>query len=230
LLITIIRTIIVYFFVVLTIRMMGKRQIGELEASELVVTIIISEIAATPITNIDAPLATNVLAIFILMILEVVMSYLAFRMPKVREILYGRPSVFYKNGKLNQKEMLSQRFNVADVMEEVRSHGACSLSDVEYIVMETNGNVSVILKNESSPVTAKQLNIKTDTVRMSYIIIDNGNIIKECMDKLGLNEKWLKNKLEEHNIKRPEDVFYLSFEQMTGKTVVIPKEKRRKGS
>ncbi len=227
-LITIIRTIIIYILVVITIRMMGKRQIGELEASELVVTIIISDIAAMPITNIDTPIINNISAMLILMILEVTMSYLAFRSPSIRSILYGRPSVFYKNGKLDQEEMLRQRFNVGDIMEEVRNHGVCSLSDVEYIVMETNGNVSVITKSENSPVTPKQLNIPTDTIRMSYIIIDNGILIRECMKRLGLNDEWLKKQLASYKINSVKDVFYLGFEQVTGDTVLIPMEDKKK--
>ena len=144
--ITIIRTIIMYIFVVVTLRMMGKRQIGELEASELVVTIIISEIAAMPITNIEVPLGTNITAMLVLMSLEVLISFFAFKSPRLRSFLYGKPSVFYENGKLNQDEMLKQRFNIADIMEEIRGNGVCTLSDVEFIVMETNGKVSVILK------------------------------------------------------------------------------------
>ena len=227
--VTVMRTIIMYAFVIMTIRLMGKRQIGELEASELVVTIIISEIAAMPITNIEVPLSTNIIAMLILVILEVLMSFFAFKSPKIRSLLYGRPSVFYQNGKLNQDEMLKQRFNVADIMEEIRINGVCSLSEVEHIVMETNGNVSVILKSECSPVTPKQLDIQTEPVRMSYIIIDNGTVIKSCMKRLGLNEEWLGNKLKENGLKTASEVFYLGFEESTGESILIPKEENKNG-
>ncbi len=230
LIITIIRTIIMYIFVVATLRMMGKRQIGELEASELVVTIIISEIAAMPITNIEFPLSSSIIAMLILMILEVLISFSAFKNPRVRGVLYGKPSVFYENGKLNQDEMLKQRFNVADIMEEVRGNGVCSLSDVEFIVMETNGNVSVILKSEKSPVTPECLNIKTKRPRMSYIIIDNGILIYDCLKRLGLDDIWLNKQLKSYHLKNVNQVFYMSYEQETGETVLIPKNthKRKK--
>lgn len=224
--ITILRTLILYGVVVFALRMMGKRQIGELEASELVVTIIISDIAAMPITNAEVPLLVNVMAILLLMILEVLLSLLAFKSPKVRQILYGMPSTFYKDGHFFEKEMERQRFNIADVMEEIRGSGASSLDEVEYIVMETNGDVSVVLKSQSSPVTPSQLNIKTNPVRMCYIIIDNGNIIKSCMRGLGLDDNWLNKKLKEKNIKSAKDVFYMSFEQNTGNTILIPKGER----
>lgn len=212
-----------YICVVFALRMMGKRQIGELEASELVVTIIISDIAAMPITNTEVPIVINVLAIFLLMILEVSLSYFAYKNPKIRRIMYGKPSTFYKNGKFDITEMERQRFNIGDVMEELRGNGASDLSEVEYIVMETNGSVSVVMKKEESAVTPSMLNIKPDPARMSYIIIDNGHIIKGCMQSLGLNEEWLKKCLEKHGLKSAKDVFFLSFEQNTGNTVVIPK-------
>ena len=223
LLITVLRTLIMYLFVVGALRLMGKRQIGELEASELVVTIIISDIAAMPITNTDVPIAANVIAILMLMILEVVLSFIAFKNPRARRIMYGRPSTFYKDGKFNQKEMESRRFNIADIMEEVRGNGASALSEVEYIVMETNGKVSVVLKSGEGPITPKQLEMNTEPVRMSYIIIDNGKIIHECMKKLGLDEDWLGKKLKEKGLSSAKDVFYLSVDQNTGKTVLIPK-------
>ena len=220
----IIRTIVMYIFVVVTLRIMGKRQIGELEASELVVTIIISDIAAMPITNMEVPVITNAVAILLLMVMEVLLSYAAYKSPAVRNLFYGKPSLFFKNGRFNQKEMLRQRFNIADIMEEIRGNGACSLEDIEYIIMETNGKVSVVMKSEKSPVTCEQFNMEVEKPHMNYIVIDNGNVIKKCMDYLGLDENWLNNKLKEHNLKSAKDVFYLSFEQDTGKTVLIKKE------
>lgn len=224
---TLLRTLIMYIVVVGALRMMGKRQIGELEASELVVTIIISDIAAMPITNMGVPLITNIIAILTLMLLEIFISFGAFKSPKMRSIMYGKPSTFFKNGKFNQKEMLRQRFNVADIMEEIRGNGVCSLSDVEYIVMETNGKVSVILKQSASAVTPEQLKIETEPARLSYIIVDNGLPIRSSMKQLGLTEEWLQKQIKEKGLKNVNDIFYLSFEADTGKTVLIPREEKR---
>ena len=221
---TVLRTGIIYFFVVLVLRMMGKRQIGELEPSELVVTIMISEVAALPITDVGKPLLVSLLAILVLVILEIFLSYFAYRSTKIRSIFYGRPSMFFENGKLHQKEMRRQRFNVADLMEEIRNNGAVSLNEVEYVLMETNGKVSVILKSENSPVTLGDLNIRTEPVRMSYVLIDNGNLISGNLKRLGLNDIWLKKILRENKLNRVKDVFYLSVEKDTGKVVLIPKE------
>lgn len=225
--ITVLRTIIMYVFVVFILRIMGKRQIGELEASELVVTIIISEIAALPITNIGVPLSGCILAILILLIMEIFLSQAAYKSVSVRTVLYGKPSTLFKKGRINQSEMEKQRFNVADLMEEIRNSGAISLNQIDYVVMETNGKVSVILNAENSPVTPSDMNLKPSTVYMNYVIIDNGNLIKTNMERLGLNDEWLNEQLKKSKIGHIREVFYLSFEEQTGKTVIIPKELKK---
>ncbi len=222
----VLRTAVVYFFVVLTLRLMGKRQIGELEASELVVTIIISEIAAMPITDLGVPLASSILAILILMVLEILLSYLAYRNVHIRSLVYGKPSIFYQNGKMDQKEMKRQRFNVADLMEELRNNGAVSLKEVDFVLMEPNGKVSVILKSEHSPVTPTDMRIQSSPVRMSYVIVDNGNLIRGNMKRLGLDDRWLKDILEKKKLKSVREVFYLSMEEETGQMVLLPKDKK----
>ncbi len=227
--IAVLRTVILYIFVVLVLRLMGKRQIGELEASELVVTIMISEIAAMPITDLGVPLLGGVLTILVLFVLEILCSQLAYQSLSVRTFLYGKPSTLFQKGKLNQKEMKRQRFNVADLMEEIRGNGAVSLSQVEYIIMETNGRISVILNTENSPVTTKDLNLepKPAPVHMSYVIVDNGTLVKNNMKRLGLNKAWLEKQMEVHKVKRIQDIFYLSFEQDTGQVVFFPKDSER---
>ncbi len=227
--ITLLRTIIMYVFVVLTLRLMGKRQIGELEASELVVTIIISEIAANPISDINRPLSVSIVAIFILLILEVFLSYIAYHNIKARTLLFGKPSMFFQKGVLNQKEMKRQRFNVADLMEEVRNKGAVSLSQVEYIIMETNGKVSVIVNSQNSPVTPADMKIKGQPTYMSYVIIDNGNLISSNLKRLNLSRNWVDVQLKINNLDSVKDVFYLSFEEETGEVIIIPQSNRKKG-
>lgn len=221
---TILRTIIIYIFVVFILRLMGKRQIGELEASELVVTIIISEIAALPISNPEISSVKIAVAILSLMLMEILFSHLAYKYIPLRTLLYGKPSMFVEKGKLNQQEMKKQRFNIADLMEELRNNGAISLSQVDYVIMETNGKVSVILNSQNSPVTPGNMNLKPQPPAMSYVIIDNGNLIKPNLKRLNLSQKWLEKQLKTHNLNKISQVFYLSYEQSSGKTVLIPKE------
>ncbi len=228
--ISFIRTIIIYFFTIFSLRMLGKRQIGELEPSELVVTIIISEVAATPIQNLAQPLLPSLIPIALLLILEVILSFSAYKSPKIRKLFYGTPSIFYEKGTINQKEMEKQRFNLNDLMETVRNTGATSLSDIEYIIMETNGNVSVISKPEKSAVTPEDLNLKNASpVFISYVIIDNGKVNKNNLHRLGFNDYWLKKQLGAKKIKNPERVFCMTASQ-SGDVVIIPKQQRKDSS
>ena len=225
--ITFIRTIIIYFFMVLSLRMLGKRQIGELEPSELVVTIIISEVAAFPIQDTNQPIINSLIAISLLLILEVILSFGAYKSLKLRKLFFGTPSVFFEKGSINQTEMEKQRFNLNDLMETVRNTGATSLSEIEYILMETNGNVSVIPTPQNRPLTPADVNIENlSPVFISYVIIDNGNINFNNLNRLGFNEEWLKKQLKKNNISHSSEVFCMTADKL-GKIVIIPKQNRK---
>ncbi len=224
-LITFIRTIIIYGFVIFAIRLMGKRQIGELEPSELVVTIIISEVAAMPIQDTSQPVVLSVVAIALLLILEVIISFIAYKSRGFRKILYGTPSILYSKGKINQKEMERQRFNVNDLMEIIRNNGAASLSEVDYVIVETNGNVSVLLNAENKTVTAKDLSLDTPPTEISYLVIDNGKANETNLKRIGFDLEWLKTRLKEHSVKKIEDVYCMGADS-TGEVFIIRKEEK----
>ncbi len=224
-LITVIRTILIYFFTIISLRLLGKRQIGELEPSELVVTIIISEIAAAPIQDSALPIIPNLLAMALLLILEVILSYSAYKNFQIRKLVFGRPSIFFKNGEIDQAEMERQRFNLNDLLETVRNTGATSLSEIAYIIMETNGNVSIIPKSDQRPASTADLGIEApEEPTLSYVIIDNGKLNRKRLKDLGFTEQWLKKQLQQSNLKRPEQVFCMTADP-NGKTVILPKSK-----
>ncbi len=218
-----IRTIIMYFFVVLTFRMLGKRQIGELEPSELVVAIVISEVAALPIQDTSQPLINSLIAIFLLVILEVWVSFGAYKSFGARKLFFGTPSVFYEKGKINQKEMEKQRFNLNDLMECVRNTGVTSLDEVDFVIMETNGNVSVIPSSQSRTINTKDLNLKAQPTYLSYVIIDNGAVNHNNLKRIGMSEKQLQKRLRPYDIYDYKDVFCMTA-TMNGEVVVIRKE------
>lgn len=224
-LVTAIRVAIMYAFIVLCLRIMGKRQIAELEPSELVVTIIISDIATDPIIDPGKPFVTAVIAITILIFFEVVLSFLAYKNINIRSVLYGKPSTFFSEGKINQKEMENQRFSIGDLLEEVRNNGAASLKEVEHIVMETNGNVSVILNADNRPLTPSDMGIKAAETEMSYILIDNGAVVGGNLKRLNLSRSWIKERLKKEGIQRISDVFYMGADK-SGHTVVIKKDRK----
>ena len=207
--ISFIRTIIMFGFVTLVLRVMGKRQIGELQPLELVVTIIISELAAIPIQDSAQPLMVSFISISTLLILEITLSFITFKSSKFRTVLFGKPSMFVEKGKMNQKEMEKQRVSVSDILEAMRNMGVASLTEVEYITMETNGQMSVILNAENRPLTPKDMSISPPPVELSYVVIDAGSINTHNLKRLGFDGEWLKKQLRSHNLNSPKDVFYM---------------------
>lgn len=219
--ITFVRTILMYIFVVFTLRLIGKRQISELEPSELVVTIVISEVAALPIQDTSQPVINSLIAIFLLLILEVIISFGAYKSFKARKLFYGTPSVFYEKGIINQAEMKKQRFNLNDLMETVRNTGAANLSEVDYVIMETNGNVSVIPNAQNRPVTVSDAGLTAEPPYISYVIIDNGKLNRKNLFRLGYNDEWLKKQLDKQNISDISKVYCMTAD-IQGTAVIIP--------
>lgn len=224
--ITFIRTIIIYIFVIVIIRLMGKRQIGELEPSELVVTIIISEVAAMPIQESSQPIASSAIAIMLLLVLEIMISFIAYKSRNFRKVLYGTPSVLFSKGKIDQGEMERQRFNVNDLMEIIRNNGASGLEEVDYVIVETNGNVSVLMNKENRAVTTGDLDITTEPVEISYVVVDNGKINMRNLTRIGFNQEWLNKHLKESGVKNIKEV-YCAGANALGKVFIVKKEKHK---
>lgn len=220
---TFIKTSIMYLLVVFALRILGKRQLSDFEASELVVTIMISEIAATPVLDKRISIITCIVAIVLLLIFELIISFLAFKVPKARKILYGTPSVFFEKGKLRWDEMKRQRFSVTDIMEAIRNNGFSSLSEVDYVIMETNGNLSVLPKASSRAVSPEDLSLCPEETLISYVLIDDGKILYKNLDRIGKNKEWLINKLKEEKIKSEKGVFFFSSDK-NGRCFMMKKE------
>ena len=156
----IIRTLILYSKVVFSLRLMGKRQIGELQPSELVVAIMISDVATVPMQSLDMPLLSGILPVLTLLIAEVVTSFLSIKSRRMRKFFMGEPSIVVYNGVILEKELMKQRFNLSDLLEELRVLGCFDVSDVFVAVLETNGKLSVIPRDNARPATVEDLNLK----------------------------------------------------------------------
>ena len=157
--IAVIRTIILYLLIIIGIRLMGKRQIGELEPSELVLSLIIADLAAVPMQDFRIPLIMGVIPILTLLCLSAILSVLTVKSIRFRALLCSRPSVVIQNGKVLSKEMEKNRFTVDELMEELRMAGITDLSKVKYAVLETNGRISVLPYAEDQPVTARDMGL-----------------------------------------------------------------------
>jgi len=170
-------------------RLMGKRQLGQLEPFDLVTALMISELAALPMEDNRMPLISSMVPIATLVILQIITSIIQLKSEKARTLLNGEPSILIKDGEVDLKELRNQRFNLDDLLEELRLNGYFNLSDIHYAVLETNGNISIMPKEENTPITPKVLNLSVQEKPMPMIIINDGSINKQNLEKVGKNEK-----------------------------------------
>lgn len=155
--VTMLRTVILYLLVVIGLRIMGKRQIGEMQPSELVVAIMISDLASIPMQEIGIPLLSGIIPIFTLIIMEITLSQISLKSRKFRHILSGKPNVIIHNGQIQKDEMKKIRFNNDDLKEQLRIQGYTKISDIHFAILETNGQLSIIPKSQKQPVTISDL-------------------------------------------------------------------------
>lgn len=220
------RTLILYLLIIIGIRLMGKRQVGELEPSELVLALIIADLAAVPMQDFGIPLLAGVIPIFTLLCVTMILSVLTMKSIRFRALICGRPSVIVADGKLRQREMNRNRFTLDELMEELRMQGVADLTTVKYAILETNGRVSVLLKAEEMPVTAGQMELHPQEPGLPVILINDGRLITHNLKGRGLDDVWLKKQLEAHHVRRPDQVFLLTVDE-NGTVYFVPKEERK---
>ena len=207
----IIRTILLYSLVIISLRVMGKRQLGEMQPSELVVAIMISDLAAVPMQAIDIPLVTGIIPVLTLIVAEVFMSYISLKSGKLRKILSGEPSIIIYDGHINEGELERLRFNMHDLLEQLRINNYPNISDIDCAVMETNGKLSVIPKSSSRPVTVADMNIKTEQEKLQHLIMSDGKINLKELEKTGKSREWLLKELKKLNLGEQE-VFFAIYD------------------
>ena len=217
------RTIILYIFIIAGIRLMGKRQVGELEPSELVLALLIADLAAVPMQDFGIPLLTGLIPILTLLCITMALSVLTMKSIKFRAVLCGRPSIIVENGKPRQGEMKRNRFTLDELMEELRMKGITDLSTVKYAILETNGQLSVLPFTAQKPPTAQDLELHLPEPGLPVVLINDGRLMSRALHRRGLDETWLDKQLKEHHINHIQDVFLLTVDE-TNKVCVIEKE------
>ena len=222
--ISVIRTILLYIVIILAIRIMGKRQIVELQTSELVVTLLISDIAAIPMQNTEQSLLSGIVPILILIVCEIIISLLMLKRAGFRRIICGKPIVIISDGKINQSEMHQLRMSTEDLSEELRQQGIFNIEDVGFAIVETNGKLSVLKKPEKDIPTAEELGIKTNDKGLEVVVISDGEISKYSLKICGLNRDWLFDILKKENTEL-NDVF-LMIANGQGEYKIIEKERK----
>jgi len=207
-LIVFIRTIILFVLIITLMRIMGKRQIGQLQASELVVSLIIADLAAIPMGNVGIPLLSGIVPILTLFIGEAILSYISLRSQTARKILSGKPSIIISKGKIVEKELNKQRFSIDDLVEQLRIKNVSNIEDVEYAILETGGNLSIILKTNKMPVLKEDLNIDAKYEGLPITLIIDGILINENLSAAGLNINWINNELKINKISSVKDILF----------------------
>ena len=205
----VVRTVILYLLVVFSLRFMGKKQIGQLEPSELAVAIMISELASIPMESKDIPLVNGIVPVLILVCCEVLISWLILKNVKVRKYISGKPSILVDHGVLKQSALKELRFTTDDLLEEMRMNGITNISDIQYAIMETNGQVSFVLKKSASTPTVEDLSLPIQDDQMPFPIVVKGEIYKDNLKRINRTEGWLNGELKKLHITNKKDILLL---------------------
>ena len=203
------RTAIVYVVIIAAMRIMGKRQLGDLELSELVVTVLVADAAMAPISDPDIPLMRGLGPVLLLFVLEYLLSVVALRSVKARLFLFGKPSIIIEDGKIIQREMKRNRFTPEELLQELRNQGVEDLATVARAVLETSGQLNVILRPEHRPVTVQAMQLPAQDVGRFSAIISDGRVLSENLKRMGRDRRWLDRELARHGAEHSEDVYLL---------------------
>ena len=220
---TVIRTVVVYFYLVITMRLTGKRQIGQMQMSEFVTALLLSELAALPITDLSIPLLSSLIPIILLLCLEISIPFLANKFPKFKKFIDGTPSIIINKGVLDQKEMDKLRLSVDELLAELRLKNITDISQVEYAVLEQNGQLSVICSKDYDTITKKDLNIQSKESGFAHPLIISGHFSTFNLLLTGKSKLWVKQQLKNKKVK---DILLFTIDD-SGKTNVITKDNNK---
>ena len=207
------RTIILYILIIAGVRLMGKRQVGELEPSELVLSLIIADLASVPMQDNGIPLLSGIIPIVVLLCLDLILSVAAMSSIKFRALICGRPSIVIEKGKLVQEALRKNRFTIDELMEELRCKGYTDLSAVEYAILETSGQLSILPKAGEKPLTAAQFGLTPQETGLPAVLISDGRLLEHNLKARGYEEGWLHKQLIDHGVKRVDQVFLLTVDE-----------------
>lgn len=216
-LIIVIRTLILYAVVIFSLRIMGKRQIGELQPSELVAAIMISDLATVPMESLNIPLLSGIIPVFTLILAEVILSFAGLKSRTVRRVVTGSPSVVIYNGIINERELERMRFNLDDLLEELRISGCFDISDVSVAVLETSGRLSIIPTDSARPATVEDLqleNVRREGLPCTVIVDGKLDAYELKRSKRSLDS--IKEEIKKEGAKSIRDVFILSIDAEGG--------------
>lgn len=208
-----IRTILLYILVVIAIRVMGKSELSQLQPYELVVIIMIAELASVPMENVSIPFINGTVAIFTLVLLQITVSIITLKSEKARSIICGKPTILIERGRIIEKELKKLRINMNDLIEQLRIKDIAKIDDVEFAILETNGELSIIPKAANRPLTPSDMNLNVQQEELPISIIIDGKVNYENLKRASLDFDWLYDQLQRSNIREFNDVLYGYIDQ-----------------
>ena len=208
---TFIRSIVIYIIVLIVMRLMGKREIGQMQPFELAISIMIADLAATPMAETGIPISNGIVPILGLLVMHLVISTLNIKSTKAREIICGKPTILIYRGKIDEKALKKERFTINELEERLRGNNVVNLGDVEYAILETSGQVTVIQKPEKRNTIPEDFGILPEYEGIPYDLVVDGKVMHENLKAIGRDYNWLKKQVEKFKIK-PEQALIVTFD------------------
>lgn len=221
---TLLRTIIIYILVLITMRLMGKREIGQLQPFELAISIMIADLASVPMSDIGVPIFNGVIPILGLLIMQMFISFINMRSISIRGIISGKPTILIYRGRIDEKALKKEKVTLNELQERLRQSSVFSIGDVEYAILETSGQLTVIQKPEKKMLTPADLNISPEYEGLPYDLVLDGKIMSNNLKAIGKDYNWLKKQVEKFKMK-PEEALIVTFD---GKEQIFCQKKERK--
>lgn len=219
------RTLFIYLVVLIVLRIMGKREVGQLSPFDLVVAIMIAELAAIPMEDIKIPVTHGIIPIVTLMLAEVIFSYLCLKSDTARELINGIPNVLIANGKIIESEMKKCRYNISDLLTQLREQSVVNIADVEFAILETSGKLSVITKSQKRPLCPEDIKVNTSYEGLPIVLISDGKLLYKNMQVNNLSSEWLTTQLQLQGYKTIDEVFFASLDS-GGNLFINPRIKK----
>lgn len=220
-LITLIRTIILYIIVLVVMRLMGKREIGQLQPFELAISIMIADLAAIPMSDTGIPITNGIIPILGLLVMHLLISLINIKSVKARELMCGRPTILIYRGKIDEKALKKERFTINELEERLRGNNVFNIGDVEYAILETSGQVTVIQKPNKRTTIPEDFDIMPEYEGIPYDLVVDGKIMQENLKKINKDEEWLRKEISKFHIS-PEKALVVTYD---GKGQIFCQEK-----
>lgn len=207
---TFVRSIIIYVIVLIVMRIMGKREIGQMQPFELAISIMIADLASIPMADIGIPIFNGIIPILGLLVMHLIISVLNIKSSKMREVICGKPTILIYQGKIDELKMKKERFTLNELEEKLRSNNVMDIGDVEFAILETSGDISVIQKPNKRTTTPEDFNIMPDYEGIAYNLVVDGRVMTENLKKIGKNYDWLRRQTQKFQM-MPEEALIVTI-------------------